>query len=170
MALRRRSSGVRRRSSPRRQMLWARSVPANAGAGLAIPISTVSSVDLLADFEGASGARVQGATIVGIRGWLDVGFAAAPGYLWWGIGVFDRGVGPQGPAGGNRYGDWMAYGAKWGGAGAVGGRPAPQDDMLNVRSKRKLAEINETLFLVFENSISSAATAGWQMSILLAMP
>lgn len=169
MALTRRRST--RRRGPRRQMLWARTM--SPAGGTALAAAAILQVDLLADFETATGARVQGATIVAIRGQIQVFTGVAPALCQYAIGVNDRnvGAGTLGPAGGARYNDWMFYEASWAGPGT---QPFPTHQgpgPLNIRSRRKLSEINETLWLAFESAAgSSAQTVMYQISALLAMP
>lgn len=126
----------------------------------------------LLSFEASYGAQLLGCTILRVRADLYVeSTVQSAGYLY-GLRVAtadvvaDLAPAPAQAPGSMPHADWMAYGLIT--AGATGGFSHSED--VDVRSMRKLDELNQTLLLAVENAGADAVTWAGQMSILVALP
>lgn len=178
MALRRRRFAGRRSSpSRRRQLLWARTRAPIAGSALAAGPS-FASVDLLADAETATGARMEDATVMAIKGVFYAGLGVSPCQVKWGIKVMSRALFASGMTAANSgpltnpYEDWMWTSTYWApGAGITPAFPnANRNVELNIRSRRRLRNLDDTLVLLGEApATATASVAFFDLSVLLAL-
>lgn len=162
----RRSRGVSRGTA--RKKVWTRSF-----IGQTTLAAAAGSYSLpLASFETDYGAQLLGVTVARIRAQLWI---QAPngrnGYLYGfriatADTVADLAPAPAQAPGTMPNADWMAYGLAH--AGAQGGLDNLVD--VDVRSMRKLDELNQTLLLAVENVGADALTWGGHVSVLVLLP
>jgi hypothetical protein len=148
-------------------------------------VSGVRTYNLLADYETISGADASGSTIMAVRGrvWATrESQMATPTAVQWGLLIAPAQItttSDYDPGGPGRYLDWMAREYYWLQAGtpAATSQLVPAGnvqsyDAVNVRSRRKLKEIGETLTLVTARPASGTTNIGlfWAFDVLLALP
>lgn len=166
MAAHRRSSSRVSRGT-RRKFVWAHIRDTSTVPASGVP----NRLNLLGDFETALGAQLIGATVVRIRGVMSVVGTAVVG----GVPNIVRAaaivepnpgsaaVAADGPWGG-QFNDWMLFEPfmDWGPAVVqtmpVGSR------VIDVKSSRKIEEINETLFLYVAAPVAPANSAAVQFT------
>jgi hypothetical protein len=169
----RRSSLARGRVSARRRTQWATSqitVPLAAAAGTAI-----AAVDVLATVN-VAGFGLAGSTVGRVHVRVNQVSATAdtqPGFQW-GLVVWDRTAASVKPNAGSDFAvPWLHW------AYAVPSTKGPLSDVAfpiffsddaDVRAKRKLGQMNDSLFLCFTNTGSAAATITYQVRTLLMLP
>lgn len=182
MVVRRRFSGRRTTRRRQRQLVWARA--SNLPAGTAVTTPVVAAADLLADFATQTGGGTQqGCTVMAIRGriWI-IGTSVQRSAFTAAIRVDDRVVlslpaaellNRRGPATTDRYGDWMFREYWWNSNAATQASQASYEYLpINVRSRRRLDEQQETLALYVEGQAGVASTFefGFSLDTLLALP
>lgn len=163
---------ARRGSGSRRKMVWARHL--NTGTTITVG-ATGTQLNLLSSFETEYGANLIGATAIRIRGVMfGTPTVAGSGSLIAGVRVSNdadatAGNGPQS----SPYADWMLYESfifDDGGLLDLTGDSQVVSRVVDIRSMRKLEEINEQLTLWLE----AAGTGNWRftssLSILLKLP
>lgn len=166
------------RRAPRRSRVWARRY-----VTMAPPAGTGTAVDLLADWKAAWGiqANQPGITVGGIM--LDIGQvqtnarASSTDGAFVGIGVFDESNPaevdrPNDPLTG-MHSNWMWY--QWlpvpgGTAGSTVSTFSAQAGPIRIRSKRKMQEINERLWLVVQPIGLTVVDYTFMSSVLLLQP
>lgn len=181
--MRRTTSRARRAGGPRRKLVWARSFGQfNVAAGTGNQVPNVA--DLLANFEAIYGAQLIGTTIMRVRGIMGViptsaYPAAGQSFIRATINVDDAGYTQQTTDSAfsttGTYKDYMLFEPFF-----VTGSSAPsgvstdlQQRVIDVRSRRKLDELNQSLYLQWHPSHSVAASttvATWDLSLLVALP
>lgn len=165
----------RRRSGtlPRRKLVWARTSTETTFA-TAAPF-TPFQADLLAGFVARYGADPVGCTVARIRGYLQVTSTVTLTPVVVGIRTGTEGevaATDFNPMAAGEYNDWMAYEPLLAGLAArepfgdVGAR------MVDIKSMRKLEELDETLFLYAGTDLAAAGTVqlAFNLSVLLMLP
>lgn len=160
-------------SLPKRKLVWARTSTETTFAGAA-PF-TPFQADLLAGFVARYGADPVGCTVARIRGFLVVNSTVAN----YPVTVAAR-VGTEGevaatdfnPMTAGEYNDWMMYEPM---LAPLAAREPVQDvsaRIVDVKSSRKLEELDETLFLYAGTDSATAATVSlfFNLSVLLMLP
>lgn len=176
----RRFSGRRRGSSPRRRTVWARTSFASV-LTTGAPFNAVA-VDLLADFQARYGADPLGCTLLRTRGIIATQSNSANGVAFT-VGVRvgqDRDASltdtEQNPMTNGQYLDWLLYEPFVAGSGAGVTLPWNGSDIvarvIDVKAKRKLEELDQTLILNAGSSAALVTTASLvvNLSMLLALP
>jgi len=181
-----RSRSFRGRSGRRRKLVWARS--ANTPAGTSIGAGVVIGTDLLADYVTQSGGdSLNGATLMAIRGRLWASAVQQAGVsigITWGIRLDEASqvslpaaqlLSTRAPGSSDRYGDWLARDYFWMPTTAGGintfANGAVEYPALNIRSRRRIDELNATIALYVENLAGGATAAyAFDLDLLLALP
>ena len=174
------SRGTRAR---RRKFVWARSH--NNFAGTALAANGFLVIDLLADYQTfAGGDTLNGATIAAIRGTvLPVGTTSAQMSAGVALTVEDVAVATSiapaqlAPWGAGRYRDWLYRQSFYEfaiplAAGTTAILPVAGNSVasvVNVRSRRKLEELDSSLFMVVQNGAQAGAFI-YDLSIGLMLP
>jgi len=148
--------------SGRRRYIWGRYFVDTVAAGGAI-----ANTNLLGDLETELGSALVGCTIMRIRGTLTHLPSAAITELALGIGVFPVSSGVTEPVG-QEYADWMYWERfKWFATAATSSEA--QRIPIDVRSRRRLDEVEQTLILAETNG-AAANTWNLSLSILVLLP
>lgn len=158
---------------PRRKLVWARTSTETTFASAA-PF-TPFQADLLAGFVARYGADPVGCTIARIRGYVQCTSTVTLTPLVVAIRTGTEGevaATDFNPMTAGEYNDWMAYEPMLAGLAArepfgdVGAR------MIDVKSMRKLQELDETLFLYAGTDLAAAGTVqlAFNLSVLLMLP
>lgn len=167
---RRRSRGG---TLPRRKLVWARTSVETTFAGAApfVPFQA----DLLAGFVARYGADPVGCTVARIRGFVVVNSTVAN----YPVVVAAR-TGTEGevaatdfnPMTAGEYNDWMMYEPCLAPIAAREPIEGVSARIIDVRSSRKLEELDETLFLYAGTDSAAAATVSlfFNLSVLLMLP
>lgn len=163
------SRGTTRRT-PQRKSVWART-----SGQQALGIGTQFSVNLLAGFETDYGANLIGSTVVRIRGLMSsrvtTSVSAVADELR--VGVRVSNVNETAALGGpvdNPHEDWMLWEPFYAFAVGEGGGGVHLDRVIDVRSMRKMDEINQQLTLFAESFTAAAHELVWSLSVLLKLP
>jgi hypothetical protein len=179
----RRSSRTFRVRGPRRRLVWARQF--NTAAGTNIPANGSIFSDLLSDYvTQAGGDSLAGCTVMRIRGNLWSRPTGGLGSMvGWGIRKDDQAsvtatATPQ-PYTTGRYMDWMARGLLvWDSylVPAAGTVVTPtimgnnQAAVIDVKSRRKVDELNESIFLCMQELTGNSVNIFIDLSLLVALP
>lgn len=167
---------ARHSASRKRKLIWARST--SGSSNVAMAANSAQSFDLLADVQTIIGGDVLASTIMGVRGrWgvsSDLAVAAPTSLVTAALVIYNASVGSPSllPATQDRYIDWMAR-EYWHVdpttitpvRGALQAYPNVQ-----VRSRRKLEEVGESLFLCLQNQGAAAISFWYALDILVALP
>lgn len=175
MATRRFST--RRRTAPRRRTVWARE-RAVASFTSGAPFNALA-VDLLAGFQARYGADPLGCTLYRVRGIIACTSTSGTGIpltVAMRVGQ-DRDASltdtEQNPDTNGQYLDWLMYEPFIAGTAAAAGQGTEVEArMIDVKARRKLQELDQTLIL---NAGSFSATVStlnvfYNLSMLLALP
>lgn len=158
---RRRGRSVGRRG-PRRKLVWARAADLNITcipSTVPAPVDA-QSVDLLRDFESNYGAQLIGATIMRVRGLISVVPSQNGGQSFYGaigLKVDNQNIAidsaAQRVASLSKYDRWFMYQPVvfQGGGSAIVAPQLPLQFMVDVRAKRKIDELDDTLWLCAES-------------------
>lgn len=172
MIRRSRSSG----SPRRRKLIWARSSSGSSNVGMAA--NSNQAFDLLSDVQTAIGGDVLASTVMAIRGrWgvsSDLAVAAPTSLVTAGVVIYNASVASPSllPATQDRYIDWMAR-EYWhvDPTTITPVRGATQMyPNLQVRSRRKIEEVGESVFLCLQNQGGAAISFWYVLDVLLALP
>jgi len=169
MALRRgfrpRGRGLGR---PRRRMEWARTFITSTAATVA---GGALATNLLTDFETALGASLLGSTVLRIRGEIvsspdtQADSLATFGFIVTNEDIAAAAIEPVG----DRYADWMGYGShRYIAAPAAASLTLPLRTHVDVKSKRKLMALEDTLWFVFQPTVADQHYTAF-FSVLLAL-
>jgi len=179
MPFTRRRGSVQRGRTQRRKLVWARSVSENSTVTVAAPLA----IDMMADFAAVLGADSVGCTIMRIRGEMVMRpSTTVTGALCGAVG-FKIGDAAElllpvqlGPSTNDRYGAWFGYvPVVFTGSGALPAPvtvPVPLRYQVDVRAKRKLDELRQTLIMAADATAGSTQgyQLGWNLSVLIALP
>jgi hypothetical protein len=169
MAIRRVGRAISRRSNrPRRRYEWARFVQGSVG----VAVGAKLTVDLLANFQTSLGAQLIGATvtrtIVHFSAIGNTGGANFSNTVW---GLIKEDLAYAGNPTANPNADWMyVQGCEMfpdqSSATVVPNLLQDRD----VRSKRKLDALDETLLFVYQNGSLQVINVAFRVDTLLALP
>lgn len=176
----RRFSARRRGASQRRRTVWARTSFAST-LTTGAPFNAIA-VDLLTDFSARYGADPLGCTLLRTRGIIAAQSNSANGVAFT-VGVrigSDRDASltdtEQNPMTNGEYLDWLLYEPFIAGSGAGLTLPWNGTDVvarvIDVKAKRKLEELDQTIILNAGSSAALVTTASLvvNLSMLLALP
>lgn len=131
-------------------MEWARTFISSTAATVA---GGALATNLLSDFETALGASLIGSTILRIRGEVvsspdtQIDSLATFGFIVTNEDIAAAAIQPVG----DRYADWMGYGShRYIAAPTAASQTLPMRTVIDVRARRKLEALEDTLFFVFE--------------------
>lgn len=162
------------RGVPPRKRIWARET-----GSVTLAASANNSVDLMADFKTAYGANaVLGGTVARIRGEIGIyPSATLDTVASWAVGIIVAPVGFAGDPITEPDADWMYYKRrgykvifKATGNAVTTSQSNPFLWELDVKSMRKLEELQQQLYLVFSNGAGSATNIFYDASTLILLP
>jgi len=166
MAIRTRGRVIARRGRPRRRLEWARQQQGSAG----VAAGATLTVDLLSTFQTALGAQLIGATVqrTVIRfAATSVGTNVITNST---CGLIKEDVLYLGNPVQQPNADWLWYaGLDSYEPGAAAGTAAYQGNW-DIRSKRRLDALDETVLLVVRNASGFVLNVSFTASVLLALP
>jgi hypothetical protein len=170
----RRRTTAPRRSAARRRTTWATSL--TQGLAVASGVSA-TPIDLLAGLE-APGVGIIGGTVGRIHGRLALGTLAADGNpgATYGLVVWDKTPASVKPnAHSDFYVDWMLHQALAPGVAGPGqavqsGIQLTFGDNIDIRAKRRLHEMNDSLFFALFNEGTSTLTFSLFVRTLILLP
>jgi len=155
------------RRPQRRKLIWVTS-SVNSGA---IAAGSNWSVDMVAGMR-VAGASLLGTTVMRIHAQLEVnsGAATAGSFNWFGIKIADQvEITTTLALSSSVYDDWMIYDQVFSHfTGAT--VDATVIRSIDLRSKRKMEEMSQTLGLFVSNTSGVAQTYNWYSRTLLALP
>lgn len=170
--MRTRSTTRRSSTSQRRKLVWARS---QTTGNQAIAQGAILTSNLLSQFEVAYGAGLIGCTIMRVRGTFAVQNTTANfsccNQLGLQVGPDDLTSAQLDPV--VRFSDdWMYWDAQLTNNNATGEFSLVNNYKIDVRAKRRLDELGDTLWFTTKNfnPAASGQVAQWAFSILIAMP
>jgi len=162
---------------PRRKLVWA-----DSQGDTTVAVGNFLSVDALGEFSGMPGASTVGATVVRIhsRLWVTSSVTNGDGISWSFIvdQVDEVEDGPGIPTSTAHVlsptfspnADWMIY-TKWNAHPAYSFQGAVNNLELDIRSKRKIPELGDTLLMVVENiDATDTITIAYHTRSLLMLP
>jgi len=159
----------------RRKLVWARTASTLAEDGVTVAAGASDLQDLLASFQAGYGADVLGSTVMRIRGAVSIsqGTVANDIIATMGIGVFPETLAvAEMHAFNNIHLDWMYWETVFASPANIPASDFSQvhNHVLDVRSKRKLDELQDGLFWNFANVSASSVNYRAAFSVLLALP
>jgi len=167
-------------ASRRRKLVWARTSNLPGGTSVLDGSANVLASDLLADYiTVAGGDSLAGTTLMAVKGRIFHSSAAVGVCGTVGITKNDASqvqpavstiMAQHAPATNGRYDDWLYRDYFWDApAGSVTGRQNHQYLPLNVRAKRRIDELNETIILYMQSQ-GGASVFFFSLDCLLALP
>lgn len=178
-------SSTRRRSAPRRKLVWARqNGSALVTTAVAPALTAPIRLDVLDQFVAAYGAALIGCTIVRIRGIMSLGATAptAAQSITAAFYIGDANDVVRGPNANDNFYDTNAAGKDYFGVepfiaptAAAQARIAgsePTSRMIDIRSMRKLEEVSQRLICDFSGAgtVVSSASLDFDFSVLIMLP
>ena len=167
MPARRRRAPAGRRGQ-RRKLVWALS-----DVSTAVAAGGLANIDLLAPLE-VAGASKLGSTVMRIRGSIAVTWASTTDLSTMGLVVvratdLGPGLGPNPSLAADREVDWMWIYRFWSDTSG-GADPIQKPFEIDVRSKRRVEEMDQTLALQMANGNAATQTFKVFLRVLIALP